>query len=46
MMIEPESGDYFIDTDETVAEQKARQKYPNGMLGTFRLNETGACGLI
>ena len=46
MMIEPESGDYFIDPDETVAEQKARTKYPRGMLGTFRINETGACGLI
>lgn len=46
MMIDPESGDYFIDSDEIAAEQKARQKYPHGMLGTFRLNETGACGLI
>ncbi len=28
MMIEPESGDYFIDQDQRVAEQKARQKHP------------------
>jgi hypothetical protein len=46
IMIEPESGDYFIDPDESVAEEKARQKYPRGMLGTFRLNQTGACGFI
>lgn len=46
MIIEPNSGDYFIDPDEQVAEQKARQKYPNGWLVTFRLNETGAVGRI
>ncbi len=46
MIIEPNSGDYFIDPDEQVAEQKARQKYPSGWLVTFRLNETGACGRI
>lgn len=46
MLIEPESGDYFIDADENLAEQKARQKYAHSMLGTFRINETGACGLI
>jgi hypothetical protein len=46
MMIEPESGDYFIDSDQLVAYQKARQKYPKQLLGTFRINETGACGMI
>jgi hypothetical protein len=46
MIIEPNSGDYFIDPDEEVAAGKARQKYPSGWLVTFRLNETGACGLI
>ncbi|MCL1470424.1 hypothetical protein [Argonema antarcticum] len=46
MMIEPENGDYFIDQDEIKAYQKARQKYPQNMVGTFRINETGACGLI
>lgn len=44
IIIEPNSGDYFIDPDEQVAEQKARQKYPSGWLVTFRLNETGAVG--
>ena len=43
---EPESGDYFIDPDERAAYQKARTKYPQAKLGTFRLSETGACGKI
>ena len=46
IIIEPNSGDYLIDPDEEVAAQKIRQKYPSGWLVTFRLNETGACGLI
>ncbi|HAG79822.1 MAG TPA: hypothetical protein DCL61_01345 [Cyanobacteria bacterium UBA12227] len=46
IMIEPNSGDYFIDPDEEVAYQKARQKYSKGWLVTFRLNETGTCGMI
>jgi hypothetical protein len=46
MVIEPNSGDYFIDRDEEIAVQKAREKYPRGMIGIHRLNETGACGLI
>ncbi|HAG81607.1 MAG TPA: hypothetical protein DCL61_10660 [Cyanobacteria bacterium UBA12227] len=46
MIIEPNSGDYFIDPDEDIADQKARQKYPSGWLVTFRINETGACGKI
>ena len=46
MIIEPNSGDYFIDLNEEVADQKARQKYPSGWLVTFRINETGACGKI
>lgn len=46
IVIEPNSGDYFIDPDEEVAVQKARQKYPTGMVGIMRLNETGTCGMI
>jgi hypothetical protein len=46
IIIEPNSGDYFIDPDEDVAYQKAREKYPSGWVVTFRLNETGACGRI
>jgi hypothetical protein len=46
MIIEPNSGDYFIDPEEDVAMQKARQKYPSGMVGIMRLNETGTCGKI
>jgi hypothetical protein len=46
IIIEPNSGDYFIDPNEEVAYQKAREKYPSGWVVTFRLNETGACGKI
>ena len=46
MIIEPNSGDYFIDPNEEVADEKARQKYPSGWLVTFRINETGTCGTI
>jgi len=46
IVIEPNSGDYFIDPDENMADKKARQKYPTGWLVTFRLNETGTCGRI
>lgn len=46
IIIESNSGDYFIDPDEETAVQKARQKYPDDMIGIMRLNETGACGRI
>lgn len=46
IIIESNSGDYFIDASEEVAEQKARQNHPDAWLVTFRLNETGACGKI
>ena len=46
VIIEPNSGDYFIDPSDEVATEKARQKHPDAWLGTFRINETGACGLI
>jgi hypothetical protein len=46
MIIEPNSGDYFIDPEEKVAIAKARQKYPSGRLGIFKIDETGACGKI
>lgn len=44
--IEPDSGDYFIDSDPQVAFQKAQQKHPNAILLEMCLNETGACGRI
>ncbi len=46
IVIEPESGEYFIDPDSLVAAQKAHEKYPQGRFFTFRLNETGICGRI
>lgn len=46
MVIEPDSGDYFIDPDETVAREKAREKHPGKKRLIVRINETGACGRI
>lgn len=46
IMIEPDSGDYFIDREPKVAFQKARQKHPTAVLMEMRLNETGTCGRI
>jgi len=46
IMIEPESGDYFIAPDPELAFQKARQKHPNAKIMEMRLNETGTCGRI
>ncbi|NEP43146.1 MAG: hypothetical protein F6K35_29550 [Okeania sp. SIO2H7] len=46
IIIEPDSGDYFIDRDDEIAAKKARQQHPDAWLGTFRINETGVCGLI
>ena len=43
MVIEPESGDYFIDKDDNVAEQKADEKYPDARCVVYCINETGAC---
>jgi hypothetical protein len=44
--IEPESGDYFIDSDPEVCFQKAKQKHPTAVIMEMCLNETGACGRI
>jgi hypothetical protein len=47
MVVEPDSGDYFIDRDEEVVMQKARQKYPGTIpLFFFRINETGISGSV
>lgn len=46
MVIEPESGDYFIDPDENVARQKASEKHGGKRRLIVRINETGACGKI
>ncbi len=45
-LIEPDSGDYFIDPDHKVALQKARQKHPRAEILAMRLNEKGTCGRI
>ncbi|GAB4172453.1 MAG: hypothetical protein Fur006_01260 [Coleofasciculaceae cyanobacterium] len=46
IIIEPNSGNYFMDEDELVAFQKALEKHPQRIFGFFRLNETGVCGKI
>jgi hypothetical protein len=46
ILIEPESGDYFVDQDEIVALTKAREKHPQVPFAIFRLNETGLCGRV
>jgi hypothetical protein len=46
IVIEPESGDYFIDPDENVARAKAGGKHPDKMRLIMRLNESGTCGTI
>jgi hypothetical protein len=46
IIIEPDSGDYFIDPDRKVAFQKASLQHPNAILLEMCLNETGACGRI
>jgi hypothetical protein len=43
MVIEPDSGDYFIDEDEIEAINKARDKHPTAKCTIFCINETGAC---
>jgi len=43
MVIEPESGDYFIDRDENTALKKADEKYPKTWCAVYGINETGAC---
>ncbi len=44
--IEPDSGNYFIDSDREVARQKAKQNHPKSLLMAMRLNETGTVGRI
>ena len=46
IVIEPESGDYFIEPDENVTRQKAREQFGDTMRLMMRINETGACGKI
>lgn len=46
IIIEPDSGEYIIDLDETVARAKAREKFGHTMRLMLRLNKTGCCGKI
>jgi hypothetical protein len=46
MVIEPKSGDYFIDADEVEAEKKAQAKHPDALCLILCINETGVCGRV
>ncbi|WP_017740200.1 hypothetical protein [Scytonema hofmannii] len=47
MVVEPNSGDYFIDREEEVVMQTARQKHPGTVpLFFFQINETGVSGTV
>jgi uncharacterized C2H2 Zn-finger protein len=44
--IEPNSGEYFIDSERILAREKAKEKYPTAVLMAMCLNETGTVGKI
>lgn len=46
ILIEPESGDYFLAPDEATASQTGHDKYPKSIMLMKRLNETRTCGNI
>jgi hypothetical protein len=46
IVIEPNSGDYFIDKDENIAQQKADEQHPNAPGVIFCINETGTCDKV
>lgn len=46
IIIEPDSEDYAIDSDEMVAMQKMREQHSQGKVMIMRLNGTGTCGRI
>ncbi len=46
IIIEPDSGDYFIDEDEKAALKKSRSQHPGKKCLIMRINERGTCGTI
>ncbi|WP_193431317.1 hypothetical protein [Moorena producens] len=46
IIIEPDSGEYFIDEYEKVALAKSRYQHPGEKCIIMRINETGTCGTI
>ncbi|MBC6419719.1 MAG: hypothetical protein GDA44_13620 [Prochloron sp. SP5CPC1] len=46
IVIEPDSGEYFIDLDKNVALSKSRSKQPEKKCVIMQINETGTCGRI
>ncbi len=43
-IVEPNSGEYFIAPEESIAIERAKQKYPASRFGAFRITETGSYG--
>jgi hypothetical protein len=46
IVIEPDSGNYILDSDKIAILHKVRQTYPNTKTFLFRINETGVSGTI
>lgn len=44
--VEPDSGEYFVDKDSSIASRQCREKHPGKIPHVFRINETGVCGAI
>lgn len=46
IMIEPESGEYFIGADPQIAFEQGKTKYPYAIFWEMRLTHEGTCGKI
>lgn len=46
IVIDPDSGEYFIEKDQLVAFEKLRANPPQKLMVVRRLNESGVCGSI
>ena len=46
IVIDPDSGDYFIEKDQLIAFEQLRTNPPQKLMVVRRLNETGVCGSI
>ena len=46
IVIEPDSGNYIVDSDKIAILHKLGQTYPNTKTFLFRINETGISGTI
>jgi len=46
IIIEPDSGEYFINEDKHLALSQSRSQHPGKKCIIMRINETGTCGRI